>query len=413
MDVKKIRKDFPILSRKINGKDLIYFDNSATSQIPFQVIDEVINFETIHRSNVHRGIHTLSEESTNLYENARKTVAEFISAVSDREIIFLRNATEGVNLISNSWGRDNIEKGDIIVVTDVEHHSNLIPWQILAKEKGAKIQFLRVNQEGFIDIKSSNIEWGKVKLVSLFHISNVLGTIQNISDIVKQIKKKYKNKEQIPLIVLDAAQSVPHIEVNVQKLGIDFMVFSGHKMCGPFGIGVLWGKREVLEKLSPYNTGGGMIDIVTEEISTFTQFPERFEAGTPNISGAIGLAAACRYLSAIGMKNIEQYEKELTNYALNKLMSDDEVIIYGAKDNLYRSSIISFNIKNVPAHDTSAVFDTEGIAVRSGYHCVMPWHKRIGQATVRASFYFYNTKEEIDKMIEAIEKVKFIIGRRI
>ncbi len=412
----KWKKDFPILERKINNHQLVYLDNSATSQMPRQVLNAVIDFETNHRANVHRGIHTLSEESTDLYEQSREKVAKFIGAVVPSEIVFVRNTTEGINLVAHSWGKNNLGKGDIILTTEIEHHSDLVPWQIIAKENGCRLEFIPLDKNGMHDIKNTKVDWSKVKLVALSHVSNVLGTIIDIKEIVKYIKKRTAEvKSSMPKILIDGAQSVPHMHMNVQKLGIDFLTFSGHKMCAPMGIGVLWISRDIVSEMGVYLTGGGMIDQVEYRSATYAKVPEKFEAGTPNVSGAIGLAAACDYLSCIGMDKIREHEIELTKYAIDQLKKRGDTNIFGITDlNLiekHRAGVVSFNLKGIASHDVATVLNVEGVAVRSGHHCVMPWHIKSGaNTTLRASFYFYNDKTDVDALIKALYKAKEILG---
>lgn len=400
--------DFPILNRKIRGKKLVYLDNAATSQIPYQVFDAIIDFETKHRANIHRGVHTLSEEATTMYEDARKTVARFINAVVPAEIIFVRNTTEAVNLAGYSWGRHNLKKGDIVLATEIEHHSNLLPWQNVCKEVGARLEMLATDKEGFIHVKNTRVDWSKVKLVVFPYVSNVLGTIQDVKQISKDIKKEaFKVKSSPPVIFVDAAQSVPHMPVNVHKLGVDFLAFSGHKMCGTFGIGILWVRRDLFGRMSPFLVGGGMIKKVEFTSAEFVEMAQRYDAGTPNVSGAIGLAAACDYLTSIGLEKIREHEKKLTWYALKKLAQYKGVEIYGPLDSEKRGGVISFNLKGIPAHDLASILDSEGIAIRSGQHCAMPWHKRSGVNTsARASLYFYNTKKDIDSLIKGLDKAR-------
>ena len=410
--MQKYKSDFPILNRIINGKLLVYFDNAATSQMPLFVFEKMKEFEFNRRANVHRGVHTLSEEASVMYEQARKTVSDFILANDPSEIVFVRNATEAINLAAYAWGRKNINKNDIILTSEVEHHSNLIPWQILAKEKECTLTFIPVNEEGKLDFQKIHPDWFKVKLVAIGHAFNVLGTINDITKIVKNIKKECKKSgSKSPRFLVDGAQSVPHIPVNVKKFGIDFFAFSGHKMCGPMGIGVLWVNRNIFGEMSEFLTGGGMIDRVSLLESGFAKPPERFEAGTPNVTGAVGLAAACEYLTGIGMENIRKHEVELTSYALRKLRGLKNVTIYGPAKAEDRTGLISFNINGIHPHDAASILDSEGIAVRSGQHCVMPWHvnNKIN-ATIRASFYLYNTADEVDRLISGLEKsVKMLI----
>ena len=415
-------EDFPILKRIINGKPLVYLDNAATSQMPKQVMDAIVDFEFNHRANVHRGAHTLSGEATDMYENARKKIAEFIHAVVPQEIVFVKNSTEAVNTIAFSWARNNLHEGDVILVSKAEHHSNLVPWQMAAKDTGAVLVDIPLDENGLYDFKKVSVDWKKVRLVAINHVSNIFGSINDVKEISKYIKRRVAEANQaskkeieglMPRIFLDASQSIPHFEVNVQKLGVDFMGFSGHKMCGPMGIGVLWVNRECFSQLRPFNTGGGMIRVVEHEKSTFTNIPEMFEAGTPNVSGAIGLAAAIDYLKSVGMENIFAHDKVLAKYALEQLLKRDDIEIYGSKNPEEKTGVITFNMKNISAHDVAVILDSEGVAVRSGHHCVMPWHMEQNQTTsVRMSLYFYNTQEDVDVFIKALDKVKIIVGSR-
>lgn len=410
-DVETVKGDFPIFKRTIDGKRLVYLDNAATSQVPQQVIDAVVDFDSNHRANVHRGVHTLSEEATNMYEESRKTISNFIGAVVPEEIVFVRNTTEAANLIAYSWIKNNVKAEDIILVSEVEHHSNLVPWQILAKEIGFKIEFIKIDSEGLLDIKSVNTDWDKIKFIAFNHVSNVLGSVNNVKEISKFIKSKTSENEIKPRIFVDGAQAVPHMQVNMKSYGVDFYAFSGHKMCGPMGIGVLWINREAFNELQPYNVGGGMISEVTLEDASFTAMPEFLEAGTPNVSGAVGLAAACDYLNKIGLDKIHDHEKELVAYALEKLFSRDDVEIYGSKNPEIKGGLITFNLKNIPSHDLASILNTEGVAVRSGQHCNMPWHKKNHVNTsTRLSLYFYNTKEDIDTLVFGLDKAQKILG---
>ena len=416
-----IKKDFPILKREVNGKPLVYLDNAATSQIPTKVLEAMMEFEVNHRANVHRGAHTLSGEATDRFEKARKTIADFIGAVVSEEIVFVKNSTEAINTVAFSWARNNLQKDDIILVSKGEHHSNLLPWQLVCKEKGCQLAEIPLDQDCFLDYKKTSVDWKRVKFVALSHVSNVFGVENDIKEIVKFIKRRifevYKLKEKseadkfMPKILVDASQSVPHFAVNVQKLGVDFLAFSGHKMCGPMGIGVLWVNRDVFGELQPFTTGGGMIGKVEFEGSTFGHMPDLLEAGTPNVTGAVGLAAAVNYLLDIGMENIAEHERELVKYFFEKIAARDDIIIYGCTNPLKRLGVIAFNVKGKSAHDVAVVLDSEGVAVRSGHHCVMPWHmEQEYKTTVRASFYFYNTKEDIDVFIRGLDKVHKILG---
>ncbi len=433
IDVQKIRKDFPILARKIYDKPLVYFDNAATSQKPKQVIAAISNYYEQHNANVHRGVHKLSEEATALYEEARKKVANFVNAGDSRQIVFTKNATEAINLVAYSWGRKNIKKGDEILLTEMEHHSNLVPWQILAREVGATLKFIPINENGELKIKNRSLRalrsneleeliTQKTKLVALTHVSNVLGTINPVKRIIEDIK----HLDSRIKILVDGAQAVPHMPVSIQHIKPDFYVFTGHKMLGPTGIGILYAKKELLEEMEPFLAGGEMILSVTYENSAWNYIPWKFEAGTPDIAGAIGLGAAVDYLSKIGMKNIREHEKELTTYALEKLTRIKNLETYGPKEIekrgdptsqarlAERAGVVSFNIvKNgkvaVHPHDLSSILDTEGIATRSGYHCAEPLCRKLEiPGATRVSFYIYNTKDEVDKLIPAIEKAKKI-----
>lgn len=418
--MKNYKLDFPIFKRKIHGKPLVYLDSAATSQIPKIVVDAMTDFEFNHRANVHRGVHLLSEESTLMYESARRKIANFIDANVPEEIVLTRNATESINLVAYSWGEKNIQKGEIILVSEAEHHSNLVPWQHLISRTGCEVVYIPVNEEGFVDIKNTNVDWERVKLVAYAHISNVLGSINDVKEINKYIKKrvieaKHLKAEQthsnmhFPRIIIDASQSVPHMRVSVKKLGADFVAFSGHKMYGPMGIGVLWINRDIFHELKPFILGGGMIREVYLDHTIFASMPEMLEGGTPNVTGAVGLAAACDYISNIGYEEISKVEEEIMHYAVNQLSRED-VKIYGSLDPKKRVSLISFNVKNIPSHDLASVLDSDGVAIRSGQHCVMPWHtKNLIQTTARASFGIYTTKDDIDSLIKAIDKAKVIL----
>ena len=447
MNVKKIRADFPILSRKVNGHPLAYLDNAATSQKPRQVLAAMDEYYREHNANVHRGIHTLSVEATELMENARSKIAKFVGVADPSEIIFVRNATEAINLVAYAWGRLNIGRGDEVVLTVAEHHSNFVVWQQLAIENGAilKIVPIRpfdklrsqgqrpVDEEGQIDlIAFKKALTKKTKLVTFFHVSNVLGTINDVnrlSLIVHRVAPKAK-------ILIDGAQAVPHMSVNIGKIGCDFYVFTGHKMLGPTGIGVLWGRRELLAEMPPFLFGGEMISKVRFDRSTWNELPWKFEAGTPNIAGAIGLGAAVDYLSDLGMENVRKHEVELTTYAIKRLSEIPEVTIYGPREVqsrivlassstrrsgpghnnaqsgierwlIRRVGVVSFNVGSIHAHDVASILDSEGIAIRSGHHCAQPLMEFLGIASAaRASFYVYNTKEEVDRLVEGIRKVQ-------
>lgn len=398
MDIEKIRNDFPILNVKVHGKPLVYLDNAATTQKPKAVINAITDYYENYNSNIHRSIHTLGEEATSAYEEAHRKVSNFVNAGFE-EIIFTKGTTEGLNLLAYSLG-NKLNAGDEIVISQMEHHSNFVPWQQLALRKKLRLKFIEIDENGLLkeDSINENIT-DKTKIVSLTHVSNVLGTVNDIGRIAKIAH------ENNALFITDAAQSVPHMPTDVKKLDCDFMVFSGHKMLGPTGIGCLYGKKELLEKMDPFLYGGEMIKEVTFEYTKFNDLPWKFEAGTTNIAQGIGLGAAIDYLNKIGMENIRQHEKELIKYAMEKLSGINEVEIYGPNAEK-RSGLISFNVKGVHAHDTSQILDSEGIAIRAGHHCAMPLASVLGiVASARASFYLYSTKEEIDKLADGINKV--------
>lgn len=401
-----IKKDFPILQRVINNQPLVYLDNAATSQKPQAVIDALVDYYTNHNANVHRGLHTLSEEATQLYEDAREAVAHFINANLPAEIAFTKGTTESLNRVAMQWGMSNLKKGDVILTTDAEHHSNLIPWQIVAKKTGATLEFLTVNENGELDMAQAKSKiTTNVKLVALTHASNMLGTIFPVKGIAKLAH------EVGALVCVDGAQAIPHLLVDVQSLGVDFYAFSGHKMLAPTGIGVLWVRREILEKLTPYEYGGGMIDVVDYQTATYAEAPEKFEAGTPNIAGAIGLMAAIKYLQTIGVENIRAHEIALNTYALKKLGELPEVKIYGPKEADHRTGLVSFTVGKIHAHDVASVLNSVGVAVRSGHHCTMPLHKKLSiPASTRASYYLYNTIEDIDQLVLGIKKALEILA---
>ena len=398
VDFKTIIKDFPILNRRINENKLIYFDNAATSQKPKVVIDTLSDFYSNNNANIHRGVHTLSMESTYLYDEAKEKIAEFINAPNSNSIIFTRGTTESLNLIADSWGQTNLKESDNIVITELEHHSNIVPWQELIKKTKSKLRYIPINSDGTLNMSNiNNIITKNTKLVSMAHISNGIGTINNIKEIIKIAKSVGATT------VIDAAQSVPHMPIDVLDLDCDFLAFSGHKMLAPTGIGVLYGKKELLESMPPYQKGGDMILEVTYDKSTWNEIPFKFEAGTPNIAGAIGLGAATNYLMEIGMQNIRDHEIEITKYAYNNLMNIDGIEILGPENIDIRAGLISFNIPNIHPHDLGTFLDSKGIAIRTGHHCAMPLIKKLGRhSSARASFYIYNTNHEVDKFTAEI-----------
>ncbi len=400
-DVEKIRKDFPILSIMANDKPLVYLDNAATTQKPYVVLDSMQYYYTNENANIHRGIHFLSELATESYENARVKVKEFINAMSASEIVFVRGTTEGINLVANSLSRGNFLKdGDEIIISQMEHHANIVPWQLLCEEKDLKIKVIPITDEGDLDLEAfENLINEKTKLVSIVHISNALGTINPVKKIIE-----IAHKNGVPVLV-DGAQAIPHKKVNVQELDCDFYVFSGHKVYGPTGIGVLYGKTQYLDAMPPYQGGGDMIRTVTFEKTTFDDLPHKFEAGTPNIAGGIGLGVALKYLRSFDLKDIESHEHHLLEYATQNLSEIDGLRIIGtAKE---KASVISFSIDGIHPYDIGTIIDTDGIAIRTGHHCTQPIMQRYNlPATARASFGIYNTIEEVDKLYKALIKVK-------
>ncbi len=405
-DIERLRADFPILQREVRpGIPLVYLDSTATSQKPQAVIAAMDDYYHRSNANVHRGIHTLAEEATAQYESARERIAKFIGARMPKEVIFTRNASEAINLVAYSWGRANIKAGDVIVYSEMEHHSNLVPWQMLAAEKGAVIEVIPVTNDGELDLAAlDSILQKSPKLVCLTHMSNVLGTINPITEIAAKVHAAGA------LLLVDAAQSVPHLPVNVQTLGADFIAFSGHKMCGPTGIGVLWGRQALLEAMPPFMGGGDMIKRVYLREFKVNDLPYKFEAGTPAIAEAIGLGAAVDYLSSIGMEAIHAHEQEIIAYALERLEEVPGVKVYGPSAEK-KGGVAAFTFADVHPHDVAQILDRDGVAVRAGHHCAMPLHDRFDlPATSRASFYLYNTKAEVDKLIEGLYKVKKMFG---
>ena len=401
IDWSALRKDFPILDQQVHGKPLVYFDNAATSQKPRSVIAALVHYYEHDNANVHRGIHELSNRATSAFEAARTRAAKFINARSSDEIIFTRGTTESINLVAATWGQTNLKAGDVIVLTELEHHSNLVPWQLLAQRTGAKLAFVPVTgDEGTLDLtKLDSLLTPKVKLLSLVHISNSMGTVNPVAEICARARKL-----GITTLV-DGAQSAGHMPVDVQAIGCDFFAFSGHKICGPTGIGVLWGRQEILDALPPYQGGGEMILSVAYEKSEYKPAPHRFEAGTPDISGPIGLHAAMDYLDAIGRENIWKHDQDLANYAYEKLSALPNIRLFGPKQN--RAGLVSFLLKEVHAHDVVTLADQAGVALRGGHHCTQPLMHKLGvDSTARASFYFYNTRAEIDRMIEVILEIQ-------
>lgn len=406
LDINRIRADFPILTREVRpGVPVIYLDSTATSQKPAAVIQAMDAFYQRSNANIHRGIHTLAEEATALYEAARGRIANFIGSPSPRQIIFTRNATEAINLAAFSWGRANLKPGDVIVLTEMEHHSNLIPWQMLAAELNLTLEFITVSPEGLLELDVyDKLLRLQPKIVAFAHMSNVLGTINPAKEMVKLAHRVGA------LTLIDAAQSVPHLPVNVQDLDVDFLAFSAHKMCGPSGIGVLYGKKDLLDAMPPFLGGGDMIKRVHLRSYQPNELPHKFEAGTPAIAEAIGFGAAVDYLDAIGMEAIARHENQIIEYALERLEEVPGVYNFGPSAE-YKGGVASFTLQGVHPHDVSQILDEDGIAVRAGHHCAMPLHEKFNiPATARASFYLYNTMEEVDRLIESLYKVKMVFS---
>ncbi len=397
-DPEKIIQDFPILERRIGSKRLVYLDNAATTQKPQSVIKALENYYRKTNANVHRGLHTLAEEATAVFEESRKKIADFIGGVKTEEIIYTGNATEAINLVAHSWGRRNIKKGDRIVLTEMEHHANLVPWIVLARETGAELKYIPIDDEGLLDLADlDKIISPNTKIVAVTQMSNVLGTINPVDEITRIAHDKGS------LVLVDGAQSAPHLPVNVKMLDADFFVFSAHKMLGPTGIGVLFGKESILNDMEPFLYGGEMINEVRYDYADWASLPWKFEAGTPNIAGAIGFSPALDYLNEIGMDKVRQHEMELTSYALNKLSELDHIKIFGPGNIEYRGGAISFIDDSIHPHDLATFLDSHGIAIRAGHHCAQPLMKRLGVvATARASLYIYNTRTDIDSLIDAL-----------
>ena len=398
LDVNHIRKDFPILSRTIYGKPLVYLDNAATSQKPTSVIQSLVDYYESYNSNIHRGVHTLSMEATDRHEDARSKCTRFIGAKEDKSLIMVRNTTEAINLVAQTWGKHNISAGDEILTTHMEHHSNLVPWQKLAEQNGASLQFIELDEDGMLNL--SNIDdliTERTKLLALTHMSNVLGTINPVKELTAVAHKMGAK------VLIDGAQSVPHMKVDVTDLDCDFFAFSGHKMLAPTGIGVLYVKPEILESMEPFLFGGDMVSQVWDDTATWNDLPWKFEAGTPNIADLIGLGAAIDYLESLGMDQVREHEMALTGYALEQFDRLNDIKVFGPKDLSKRGGVISFHSDDVHPHDMGTMLDREGIAIRTGHHCAMPLTRKLSVvATARASFYIYNTEEEVDKLTSAI-----------
>ena len=406
LDVAALRRDFPALHQEVNGRPLVYLDNAATSQKPRAVLDALAAYYAEDNANVHRGIHELSRRATLAYEGAREKVARFINAGDPSEIVWTRGTTEAINLVANAWGIDSLSPGDEILLSVMEHHSNLVPWQLLARRTGATLRYIEIDDDGKLildDLPSLLTE--RTKLVSVTHVSNALGTINPVKDVIAAARRVGA------LVLLDGAQGAVHTKVDVQTLGADFYAFSGHKMSGPTGIGVLWGRRDLLQAMEPWQGGGEMIEWVERDMSTWADVPHKFEAGTPNIAGAVGMGAAVDYLSSVGMDAIAAHERDLVSYAMERMREVPGVRIYGPPSPTERSAVVSFTMGDAHPHDISTILDAEGVAVRAGHHCAQLVMKRYGlAATARASFYLYTTRDDVDRLVEGLQVVRSIFG---
>jgi len=397
------RSDFPVLERRVrDDKALVYLDNAATTQKPIQVLEAITDYYKNHNSNIHRAVHALAEESTDAFEVTRDKVAKFLNVTNSDEIIFVKGTTEAINLVAYAWGRDNVQKGDIVITTEYEHHSNIVPWQILTQETGAELKYIDIDENGELMLEQldEHLATGRVKLVAVSHVSNVLGTITDVKEVITKCKNAGAK------ILIDGAQAVPHMKVDIGNLGCDFYAFSAHKMLGPTGVGVLWARKELLEKMRPFQGGGDMIREVHKFETTYNDLPYKFEAGTPNVADVICFSAAIDYLTKIGMDNVRNHEIELTEYALEKMSKVKGMVIYGPKDSEKQGGVISFNFEDVHPHDVATIVDKNGVAIRSGHHCAQVLMEKLDvAATNRASFYIYTTKQEIDALIDSLEEV--------
>ena len=406
LDLERVRADFPILDQEVNGHRLVYLDNAASTQKPGAVIESIAHFYRRDNANVHRGVHELSHRATEAYELARGKVARLLGITDEAELIWTKGTTEGINLIARTWGDANVRAGDEILLSVLDHHSNLVPWQLLAQRTGAKLRFLDIDEQGRLDLSAlDSLLTERTRLVSLSHISNALGTINPISHIAERAHAVGA------VMVVDGAQSAPHLPVDVPSLGADFYAFSGHKMCGPTGIGGLWGRRALLEAMPPFLGGGDMIDVVELEGSTYAPLPLKFEAGTPHIAGAVGLGAAADYLASVGREAILAHERHLMAYALERLAEVPDLTVLGPKAVEERSAVVSFTLADVHPHDIATILDGEGIAVRAGHHCCQPLMKRMGlPATARASFYLYTGTDDVDRLVDALHTARRMFG---
>jgi cysteine desulfurase / selenocysteine lyase len=404
--VEEIRADFPILAREFGGKQVVYLDSAATAQKPEAVIEAISSYYRRSNANVHRSMHELAAEAEHLYEGGREKVASLVGA-PPREIVFVRNATEAINLVRYTWAREHVGEGDVVLITEMEHHSNVVPWQLLCKEQGAQLQYLRVDEQGRLDLAEldERLAGGRVRLVAATHVSNVLGTINPVAEVAERAHAAGA------LVLVDGAQAVPQFPVDVGATGADFYAFTGHKMYGPTGIGVLWGKRELLDEMPPFLGGGSMIKQVEDDHSTWAAVPAKFEAGTPAIAESAGLGAAADFMTALGMDAVRAHERELTAYALERVSTMPGVTVYGPADAAERGALVSFTVEGIHPHDLAELCNREGVAIRAGHHCAQPLMRRLGvPATARASFAVYNTTEEIDRLIDALETAKSIFG---
>ena len=405
-DVEALRRAFPALNQEVNGKPLAYLDNAATSQKPEAVLDVVERYYRLDNANVHRGIHELSRRATVAYEDARARVADWLGASEASEVIWTRGTTEAINLVAASWGMDQVGEGDEILLTTMEHHSNIVPWQLLAQRKGATLKYLEMDEEGRLRLEDlEELLTPRTRLVGVTHISNALGTVNPVKTIVEAAQARGAR------VLVDGAQAVPHRKVDVGELGCDFYVFSSHKMCGPTGIGALWARKEILEEMSPYQGGGEMISVVERDHSTWAKIPHKFEAGTPNIAGAVGAAAAVDFMEGAGYENIRKHETDLLAYALEKMRALPDVTIYGPEDPRERSGAISFGLGDAHPHDIATILDSEGVAIRAGHHCAQLVMRHLGlSATTRASFALYNTPDDVDRLVDGLRVVQGIFG---
>ncbi len=406
LDIASVRREFPVLDQKVNGKPLVYLDSAATSQKPRSVLEAVEAYYLHDNANVHRGIHELSRRATDAYEEARAKVAGWVGAADPSEIVWTRGTTEAINLVATAWGLDHVGPGDEILLTVLEHHSNIVPWQLLARRTGAKLRYIELDEQGRLELDGlSSLLSERTKLVAVAHVSNSLGTINPVAEIAKAAHAVGA------LVLVDGAQGAVHTAVDVRDLGVDFYALSGHKMCGPTGIGALWARRDLLDEMSPYQGGGEMIRVVERDMSTWAEVPHKFEAGTPNIAGAVGMGAAVDFLAGIGMDAIMEHERDLLSYALDRVRAVTGVRVLGPESVEERSAVISFTMGDAHPHDISTILDGEGIAIRAGHHCAQLVMKHFGvAATARASFYLYNTPDEVDRLVDGLEVVRSIFG---